>query len=232
MSNETLPSPHPDGILFIVSGPSGAGKTSLIERVRADLSHRGHHLHFSVSHTTRMPRTNEVDGSSYHFVTRDSFTQMVERQEFIEWAHVHGQMYGTSKKEVLERLERGEDVILDIDVQGARIISKDRELRKHSLSVFVFPPSFEELERRLRSRGLNSEDDIQRRLEKASAEIEQGLSFYDYVIINDDLDLAAENLKAAIITRKLNTSSVIAHLREMSRSFKEGRSAVAQGNQQ
>lgn len=232
MSNEQPPGSHPDGILFIVSGPSGAGKTSLIEKVRRDLAARNHHLYFSVSHTTRVPRTNEIDGTSYHFISREQFAQMIEREEFIEWARVHGQMYGTSRKEVLERLDRGEDVILDIDVQGARIISRDEGLKRHSLSVFVFPPSFEELEHRLRSRGLNSEDDVQRRLEKASDEIEQGLSFYDYVIINDDLDEAAENLKAAIIARKLNTSSVIARLREMSRSFKEGRSAVAQGNQQ
>lgn len=232
MSNNLPPGSHPDGILFIVSGPSGAGKTSLIEKVRAELALRGHNLYFSVSHTTRVPRTNEVDGTNYYFVSHERFTQMVEQEEFIEWAHVHGQMYGTSRQEVLERLNQGEDVIVDIDVQGARIISREDGLRRHSLSVFVFPPSFEELERRLRSRGLNSEGDIQRRLEKASDEIEQGLNFYDYVIINDDLDVAAENLKAAIIARKLNTSSVIARLREMSRSFKEGRSAVAQGNQQ
>lgn len=230
MSNDQSPAAHPDGILFIISGPSGAGKTSLIEKVRRDLGLRGHRLHFSVSHTTRAPRANEVDGTSYHFVSREAFTQMTEREEFIEWAHVHGQMYGTSRKEVLARLERGEDVILDIDVQGARIISRDEGLRRHSLSVFVFPPSFEELERRLRSRGLNSEEDIRLRLKKASDEIEEGLSFYDYVIINDDLDSAADELKAAIIARKLNTSSVIARLREMSRSFKEDRGAVTQGS--
>ncbi|MDX1582898.1 MAG: guanylate kinase [Thermoanaerobaculia bacterium] len=230
MSSNLPPGSHPDGILFIVSGPSGAGKTSLIEKVRRDLALRGHPLHFSVSHTTREPRTNEVDGRSYHFVDEEIFTQMAEREEFIEWAHVHGQMYGTSRREVLQRLERGEDVILDIDVQGARIISRDEGLRPHSLSVFVFPPSFEELERRLRSRGLNSEEDILRRLEKASDEIEDGLNFYDYVIINDDLDIAAEALKAAIIARKMNTKSSIARLREMSRSFKEDRSAAAEGN--
>lgn len=230
MSSNSLPASHPDGILFIVSGPSGAGKTSLIEKVRAELAVRGNPLHFSVSHTTRSPRANEADGRNYHFVSREAFEGMIEREEFIEWAHVHGQMYGTSKREVLGRLERGEDVILDIDVQGARIISEDEGLRPHSLSVFVFPPSFEELERRLRSRGLNEESDLRRRLEKASDEIEHGLSFYDYVIINDDLDVAAEGLKAAIIARKLNTSSAIARLRDMSRTFKEDRIAVAQGN--
>lgn len=230
MSSDATKESHPDGILFIVSGPSGAGKTSLIETVRRELAARGHHLYFSVSHTTRDPRSNEVNGANYHFVSREIFTQMTEREEFIEWAHVHGQMYGTSRVEVLDRLERGEDVILDIDVQGARIISRDENLRPHSLSIFVFPPSFEELERRLRSRGLNSEADIQLRLKKASDEIEHGLSFYDYIIINDELEVAAENLKAAIIARKLNTSSVIARLREMSRSFKEDKRAVAQGS--
>ena len=230
MSSNLPAGSHPDGILFIVSGPSGSGKTSLIEKVRRDLALRGHHLHFSVSHTTRQPRQNEVDGSSYHFVSEEKFLQMIEREEFIEWARVHGKMYGTSRQEVLDRLERGEDVILDIDVQGARIISEDEGLRPHSLSVFVFPPSFEELERRLRSRGLNSEDDIQGRLEKASDEIEHGLNFYDYVIINDHLDVAAESLKAAIVARKLNTKSAIEGLHQMSRSFKEDRGAVTEGN--
>jgi guanylate kinase len=232
MSSSTPHNLHPDGILFIVSGPSGAGKTSLIQHVRGDLQRLGYDVYFSISHTTREARPNEVDGREYHFVTRETFQTMIERAEFIEWAHVHGQMYGTSRGEVQERLERGEDVVLDIDVQGARIISGEEALRSHSLSVFVFPPSFEDLESRLRSRGLNTEEDVQRRLEKASDEIEEGLSFYDYVIINDELEVAAESLKAVIIARKLKTSSAIARLRGMSRSFKEDRSEIAQRDQQ
>src|SRR6476619_886663 len=124
---------HPDGTLFIVSGPSGAGKTTLINRVREQLEPIGITLYFSVSHTTRRPRTGEIDGSSYHFVPTERFAAMAERGEFIEWAFVHEQRYGTSKAEVLSRLQRGEDVILDIDYQGARQIAEDPELEPRSL---------------------------------------------------------------------------------------------------
>src|ERR1700746_1601058 len=113
---------HPDGTLFIVSGPSGAGKTTLIQRVRAQLAPIGINLYFSVSHTTRRPREGEENGRSYHFVSDAHFAHMVERGEFLEWASVHAHRYGTSKNEVLHRLERGEDVILDIDYQGAKQI--------------------------------------------------------------------------------------------------------------
>lgn len=223
MSNESL-NFHPDGTLFIVSGPSGAGKTTLINRARADLSKIGVPLYFSVSHTTRRIRSGEQDGRDYHFVERPHFEQMAAMGEFIEFAHVHGQMYGTSKSEVLTRLGRGEDVILDIDVQGARQIASNHELRPHSLSVFLFPPSFQELESRLKARGQNSEDDILARLEKAVDEIEQGLPFYDYVLINDDFEVAAESLKAAILARKLRSRSAMTALHGMARKFKEERS--------
>lgn len=212
---------HPDGILFIVSGPSGAGKTSLIEHVRESVRPLGVDLYFSVSHTTRRPREGEVDGREYHFVSEDQFSQMVDSGEFLEWAHVHDRRYGTAKSEVQSRLERGQDVILDIDVQGARIIASDPLLTPHSLSVFVFPPSFEELRHRLASRGLNSEDEIEMRLDKALHEVEQGLSFYDYVIINDVFELAARSLEAAVIARRLKSSSSIQRLHEMAREFKE-----------
>lgn len=232
MSNNPPEIHHPDGILFIVSGPSGAGKTTLIERVRNDLAEKlDIRLHFSVSHTTRTPREGEIDGKHYHFVSRSTFEAMVERGEFLEWAHVHDQMYGTSNAEVLSRLKQGQDVILDIDVQGARQIANNPLLEPHSLSVFIFPPTFHELERRLRARGLNSEEQIDRRLQKALSEIEEGYSgsqrersIYDYIVINDDADVATENLKAAIIARKLKSKSVLDSLQEMARSFKEERS--------
>ena len=120
---------HPDGTLFIVSGPSGAGKTTLINQVRAQLEPIGINLYFSVSHTTRAPRAGEVAGKSYHFVSRAEFEQMIARGEFIEYAFVHEQLYGTSKSEVLSRLRNGEDVILDIDYQGAEQIAKDPGFR-------------------------------------------------------------------------------------------------------
>ncbi len=224
MSSSTGADLHPDGTLFIVSGPSGAGKTSLIERARKDLAPFGMNLHFSVSHTTRSPRAGEIHGREYYFVGKPKFESMVAAEEFLEWAHVHGQMYGTSKEEVKTRLDAGEDVVLDVDVQGARLIAESETLRKHSLSIFLFPPSFEELETRLRRRDLNSEDEIELRLRKASEEVEEGLSFYDYVIINDDFELAAQSLKAAMIGRKLKSSSAMTKLVEMSRRFKEEKS--------
>lgn len=212
---------HADGTLFIVSGPSGAGKTTLIQRVREQLKPLGLDIHFSVSHTTRKPRAGEVEGKSYYFVSAERFQQMVERQEFIEHAFVHEQQYGTSRKEVLTRLERGEDVILDIDYQGARQIDRDAELNERSLNIFIFPPSLDSLEQRLRDRGLNSEGEIETRLHKAMDEIDASKEFYNYVIINDDLDVATECLKAAIIARKLQTKTALAAIKKMAERFKE-----------
>jgi guanylate kinase len=214
---------HPDGTLFIVSGPSGAGKTTLINRVREQLEPIGITLYFSVSHTTRKSRAGEEDGRSYHFVPTETFEAMVARGEFIEWAFVHEQRYGTSKSEVLNRLDRGEDVILDIDYQGARQIAADAELKPRSLNIFIFPPSFDHLEQRLRDRGLNSEDEIQTRLQKAVDEIDAGKEFYNYVIINDDLNVAAECLKATIIAKKLQTKTALEAITAMAGRLKEER---------
>jgi guanylate kinase len=214
---------HPDGTLFIVSGPSGAGKTTLINRVREQLDPIGIHLYFSVSHTTRSPRTGEDAGKSYHFVSRADFEQMIARGEFIEYAFVHEQLYGTSKEEVLSRLRNGEDVILDIDYQGARQIATDPELSPRSLNIFIFPPSFEHLEQRLRDRGLNSEGEIHTRLQKAIDEINASKGFYHYVIINDDLIVATECLKATVIAKKLQTKTALDAIAEMAERLKEER---------
>src|SRR5438067_8159552 len=214
---------HSDGTLFIISGPSGAGKTTLINHVRSQLEPIGIHLYFSVSHTTRAPRAGESEGKSYYFVAPDAFEVMINAGEFIEWAFVHEQRYGTSKKEVLARLGRGEDVILDIDYQGARQIANDPELRTRSLNIFIFPPSFEHLEQRLRDRGLNSEDEIHTRLQKAIDEIDAGKEFYHYVIINDDLNVATECLKAAVIAKKLQTRTALDAIATMAARLKEER---------
>lgn len=212
---------HSDGTLFIVSGPSGSGKTTLIERVRGQLDPIGITLYFSVSHTTRKPRTGEVDGKNYYFVSREQFDAMVGRGEFLEWAHVHEQRYGTSRAEVVARLNRGEDVILDIDYQGARQIAEDPWLTERSLNVFIFPPSFDILEKRLRDRGLNTEEEIRTRLGKAIAEIGAYKDFYRYVIINDDLNVATECLKGAIIAKKLQTKTALEAISAMAERFKE-----------
>jgi guanylate kinase len=222
---------HTDGTLFIVSGPSGAGKTTLINRVRDQLRKLNLELYFSVSHTTRRPRPGEVHGKNYYFVTHEEFRRMIDNGEFLEWAHVHEQLYGTSKMEVLSRLRRGEDVILDIDYQGARQIANDAELSERSLNVFIFPPSLDILEQRLRDRGLNSDQEIETRLRKAIDEIDAGKEFYHYVIINDDLEVATECLKAAIIAKKLQTKTALASIAKMAERFKEERDGrITRGN--
>lgn len=214
---------HPDGTLFIVSGPSGAGKTTLINEARRQLDPIGIALHFSVSHTTRSARTGEVEGKDYYFVADEVFSAMVERREFLEWAHVHHHRYGTSKREVLGRLEGGLDVILDIDYQGARQIANDPDISPRSLNIFIFPPSLEILEQRLRARGLNTDGEIETRLQKAIDEIDAGKEFYRYIIINDDLKVATECLKAAIIARKLQTKTALESISRMAERFKEER---------
>jgi guanylate kinase len=222
---------HPDGTLFIISGPSGAGKTTLINRARAELDPIGIHLYFSVSHTTRKPRPGEVEGKSYYFVSDEKFASMVEAREFLEWAFVHEQRYGTSKEEVIKHLRRGEDVILDIDYQGAKQIAADRDLEERKLNVFIFPPSLEVLEQRLRDRSLNTEQEIETRLRKAIEEIDAYKDFYDYVIINDSLTVATQCLKAAIIAKKLQTKTALASIAKMAERFKEERNGrITRGN--
>ncbi len=214
---------HPDGTLFIVSGPSGAGKTTLINEVRNQLEPIGITLYFSVSHTTRKPRSGEAEGKNYYFVSHEKFRSMIDRGEFLEWAHVHEQLYGTSKAEVVSRLSRGEDVILDIDYQGAKQIAEDGNLSERSLNVFIFPPRLEVLEQRLRDRGLNTDQEIETRLQKAIDEIDAGKEFYRYIIINDDLREATECLKAAIIAKKLQTKTALEAIARMAERFKEER---------
>jgi len=212
---------HPDGTLFIVSGPSGAGKTTLINRVRKQVEPLGISLYFSVSHTTREPRAGEEHGKHYYYVSPAEFEIMAERGEFLECAYVHRHRYGTSRKEVVDRLNKGIDVILDIDYQGARQIAEDPELNSRSLNVFIFPPTLEALEQRLRDRGLNTDDEIETRLRKAIDEIDAGKGFYKYIIINDDLEEATECLKAAIIAKKLQTKTALEAIANMAERFKE-----------
>lgn len=212
---------HADGTLFIVSGPSGAGKTTLINLVRESLRPLGLELYFSVSHTTRRARTGEIPGESYYYVSDEEFRAMIGRGEFLEWAHVHANLYGTSRSEVESKLRSGKDVILDIDYQGAKLIAVNPELKARQLNVFIFPPSLDVLEQRLRSRGLNSEEEIDIRLRKAIAEIDEGKGFYDYIIINDKLEAATECLKAAIIAKKLQTKTALEAIATMAERFKE-----------
>jgi guanylate kinase len=204
----------PKGFLFIVSSPSGGGKTTLIRRL---LEHPpgGEPLHFSVSHTTRARREGEVDGREYHFVSAAQFETMARHSEFLEHNEVHGNFYGTSKLEVLPRLAAGEDVVLDIDVQGARDI---RAAVPEAISVFIVPSSAGELERRLRHRGLDGEDAIRKRLINAAKEIAQADSF-QYVIVNDDLDRASLELESVVRAARLSPARQARILERLRKDF-------------
>ncbi|HVR28268.1 MAG TPA: guanylate kinase [Thermoanaerobaculia bacterium] len=189
------------GELFILSGPSGSGKTSLIRRLldSGDLDR----VVFSVSHTTRAPRSGEIDGDDYHFVSHEVFEGMAVGGRFLEWARVHDQLYGTSLDEVIPRLESGSDVLLDIDVQGARQVLVNRAgLDRGAVhGIFVLPPTFEELRRRLLERKLDEEEVIGRRLAVALEEI-RAFANYEYVIINCEIDLASRVLASIILEKR------------------------------
>ena len=178
------------GNLYIVSAPSGSGKTTLLQHLLRTFKT----LKFSVSHTTRQARTGERDGVDYFFTDRENFLRMADRGEFLEWAEFNGQLYGTSKAFVEQHLQRDQDVILDIDVQGAKQV-KSKMI--DAVAIFVLPPSFTELERRLKSRMLESDDVIRRRLEIAKGEI---LFYreYDYIVINDVLDSSIQTLECIV----------------------------------
>lgn len=186
------------GELFIVSAPSGTGKTTLIHSLMASELATSGKLHFSVSHTTRGSRGTEVDGKDYHFIDRERFVEMVEADEFLEWAEYAGNLYGTSIAEVEPRLEEGIDVILEIEVQGAGRI---RERCPEAHAVFVMPPSYQVLHDRLLNRGLEDERARARRLGVSLSEIKR-YDQYDYVIINDDLKRAGEALAAIILEKR------------------------------
>lgn len=183
-----------DWLLLILASPSGAGKTTLKNRLVEEFSD----LRFSISHTTRRARAHEQHGREYHFVERVQFEAMIEQSAFAEWADVFGNLYGTSMFEIERSRSTHRGVIFDLDYQGARqMIASVPE----AVTVFILPPSFEELERRLRGRGDEGEESIQRRLAKARREIEQ-YAFFDYVIINDDVDAAYERLRAVVLAER------------------------------
>ena len=183
-----------DFVLLIVSSPSGAGKTTLCNMLRAEMTD----LRFSVSHTTRRPRPGEVDGREYHFVPDDLFDRMVADGVFLEWAQVHGHHYGTSRSEIERARAECRGIIFDIDFQGARQI---RARLPDAVTVFILPPTLEELERRLRGRGTEDEATVQRRLANAKREIAH-YGLFDYVVCNDQLDRAYERLKSIVAAER------------------------------
>ena len=190
------------GVLFIVSSPSGGGKTSLVKTLlEAEPA-----LRLSVSYTTRPPRPGETDGRDYHFVTLPVFERMLEAGEFLESAVIYGNRYGTSQKLIEREQAQGRDVVLEIDWQGAQQI---RRVMRQVVSVFILPPSPEVLEARLRARGQDSEDVVARRLASAREEISH-VSEYEYVIINDDFNRAAQDLRSIIRAERLKLARQLA----------------------
>ena len=199
-------------MLFVISGPSGAGKSTLIRRVLDTLDN----INFAVSQTTRSKREGEIEGKDYYFISEDEFKQMIQEDKLAEWAVVHGEHYGTLKREI-EKKGAHADLILDIDIQGSRQI---KEKYKKAVFIFIMPPLYEELKRRLEARGLESQASIQSRLDTARKEIRHYYHF-DYVVINDDLEKAVLDLESIIRCIRSRFSSQEKKVLAILRSFSE-----------
>ena len=183
------------GLLFVVSAPSGAGKTTLCR----EMIHSIPHLASSVSYTTRSPRKGEVHGREYFFISKEDFQEKTRKGEFAEWAEVHGNLYGTHAAQLRQTLDKGMDVLLDIDTQGATNLKKRF---KEGILIFILPPSVDALRERLNERGLDSPEEISRRLKQVEREI-QKLDQYNYCIINDNLNFAKRELESLIFTERI-----------------------------
>jgi len=199
------------GTLYVISAPSGAGKTSLVKALVDSTPD----IVVSVSHTTRAPRPGEQDGVHYHFVDLETFNAMVGDGAFLEHAHVFGNHYGTSRSATLDLVAQGVDVILEIDWQGARNV---RAQISEAMSIFVLPPSREILAQRLRGRGQDSEDIIQGRMAQALSELSHYGEF-DYLVVNDDFDLALAELRAIVVARRMRAESQQRHLAPLLQSL-------------
>lgn len=183
------------GLLIIISGPSGAGKGTVCKEL---MSMQLSELEVSVSATTRKPRPGELEGISYFFKEKEEFIQMIDQNEFIEYAQVYDNYYGTPRSHVQNKLDKGKDVILEIDIQGAMQVKKNNP---EGVFVFIMPPSFEELKHRIISRGTETQNDILKRLHEAYKEVCSSRN-YDYIVINDDVHLAAEKVRSIITAEK------------------------------
>ncbi len=186
-----------EGMLFVISAPSGAGKTTLCKALTDSLENLRH----SISYTTRKPRPGEIDGKEYYFVTEERFRTMVRAGDFAEWAQVHSNLYGTSRRVLDEMRTEGIDVILDIDTQGAKQI---KERYRESVFIFIMPPSLEILEERLRNRKSDHEEEIKKRMLRARDEI-RDYTMYDYIIVNRDFERALAELRAVVIAERCRT---------------------------
>ena len=199
------------GSVIVISAPSGAGKSTLVRHLMASVPT----LTFSISHTTRLPRPGEKNGRDYFFVSPERFERMAAAGDFIEWAEVFGNQYGTSWKQLRAAQERGADVLLDIDVQGHRQV---RRCLPEALSVFVLPPSFQVLERRLRNRRSEAPEAIEKRLATARKEIASWPE-YDYLVVNNRLSRATQDLRAVVLTARLRRQNQEEHAQEISKTF-------------
>ena len=202
------------GMLIVVSSPSGGGKGTLIDRVFQTVAG----LAFSVSYTTRAPRGSEQNGREYFFVDEPAFRAMIDRGEFLEWANVYGHLYGTSALQVAGERAEGRDIILEIDVQGAESI---RHKVPDAISIFILPPSFELLRNRLVARATDSPADLERRLQGAPAEVAQ-YQHFDYVILNDDINRASQQLGAVIYAERARRERQQINLRDVLEEFGVG----------
>ena len=195
------------GNLFVISAPSGAGKSTIIKA----LEERIEGLGYSISHTSRKPRGNENDGIEYHFLKKETFRSMIDAGAFVEWAQVYDDLYGTSFSSLDEQTASGLDVLLDLDSQGAKNIKKHF---KNSVLIYVLPPSLDILEKRLMARGTDAETVIKSRMKKTSSEIKQCV-WYDYIIVNDDLEKAIKEAQAIIMSVRCRTDQQIPIVKEM-----------------
>jgi len=199
------------GSVIVISAPSGSGKSTLVKRLMA----ASPGLRFSISYTTRPPRATEKHGEDYFFVSRKVFEHMARRGEFVEWADVYGHLYGTAQKQLQAAQEAGQDILLDIDVQGHQQV---RRRLPEAVSVFILPPSFPELSRRLRDRGSDAPEEIERRLQTARKEIAHWAE-YDYLVVNDHLENATQALRAIVQAGRFRRSSQTGRVEKIIKTF-------------
>jgi guanylate kinase len=195
------------GQLYVISGPSGVGKSAIIKELRQRVSDLG----YSISHTTRKPRSNEANGVNYHFVDRKTFRKMIGDGAFVEWAEIYNDIYGTSFSGLRNQIDQGLDVLMDLDSQGAKNI---KEHFKDSVLVYVLPPSLEVLEKRLRERATDDEKVINTRFEKALKELKDCV-WYPYLVINDDLNNAVGAMESIIMSERCRNSRMLTKVKEM-----------------
>jgi len=195
------------GCLYVISGPSGVGKSTIIQLTRERVAGLG----YSISHTSRKPRGSEVNGVDYHFVDRETFSRMIDDGLLVEWAEVYNEFYGTSVSSLRSQKNLGLDVVMDLDSKGAKNI---KEHFKESILIYILPPSLEVLEKRLRDRALDDEEAMNRRIEKAVREL-RNCDWYNYIVINDDLDKVVREVESIIISERCSRSQMLPKVRDL-----------------